>query len=95
MRARLGREHPGFSFKRSWVLRPLLGCAWFECPVMANSVEKLTFASAEMAVPKAAQAPFLSGFARLLRCGKDLGQFPEVLSGGGEEEFVICTAWAT
>ncbi len=37
MRARLGREHPGFSFKRSWVLRPLLGCAWFECPVRAPS----------------------------------------------------------
>ncbi|WP_217807698.1 hypothetical protein, partial [Roseovarius litorisediminis] len=54
----------------------------------ADSVEKLTFASVEIAVPNAAQAPFLSGFARLLRCGKDLGQFAEVLGGGGEEEFV-------
>jgi len=61
----------------------------------ADSVEKLTFASAERAVQNAARAPFLSGFSRLLRCRKDLGQFPEVLGGGGEEEFVICTAWAT
>mgnify|MGYP001825084371 CR=1 FL=1 len=38
--------------------------------------------------------PFLSGFARLLRCGKDLGQFAEVLGGGGEQEFVICAAWS-
>ena len=61
----------------------------------AYSVEKLTFASAEIAVPNATQAPFLSGFARLLRCRKDLGQFPEVLGGGGEEEFVICAAGTT
>ena len=25
----------------------------------------------------------------MLRCGKDLGQFPEVLGRGGEQEFVI------
>ena len=61
----------------------------------ADSVEKLKFASAEIADPNRARAPFLSGFARLLRCRKDLGQFPEVLGGGGEEEFVICTAWTT
>jgi hypothetical protein len=64
------------------------------CPLKADSVAKLTFASAEMAVSNASRAPFLSGFSRLLRCGKDLGQFPEVLGGGGEEEFVICAAWA-
>jgi hypothetical protein len=28
----------------------------------------------------------------LLRYGKDLGHLAEVLRGGGEEEFVICTA---
>ncbi|MGX0974603.1 hypothetical protein ACSSVY_000299 [Roseovarius sp. MBR-51] len=66
-----------------------------ERPLKADCVEKLTFASAEMAVPNAARAPFLSGFSRLLRCGKDLGQFPEVLGGCGEEEFVICAAWTT
>ncbi len=66
-----------------------------ECPLSADSVEKLKFASAEIADPNRARAPFLSGFARLLRCRKDLGQFPEVLGGGGEEEFVICTAWTT
>jgi len=31
---------------------------------------------------------------RLLRCGKELCQFPEIVGGGGEEEFVVCTAWA-
>ncbi len=41
-----------------------------------------------------ARAPFLSGFFHLLRCRKDLGQFPEVLGGCREEEFVICAAWA-
>jgi hypothetical protein len=66
-----------------------------ESRLPTDSVEKLTFASAEMAVPNAARAPFLSGFARLLRCGKDLGRFPEVLGGCGEEEFVICAAWTT
>ncbi len=30
-----------------------------------------------------------------LRRRKDLGQFAEVLGSGGEEEFVICAAWAT
>ena len=33
-------------------------------------------------------------FPRLLRCRKDLGQFAEVLGGGGEEKFVVCAAWA-
>jgi len=61
----------------------------------ADSVEKLTVASAEIAVPNPARAPFLSGFARLLRCRKDLGQFAEVLGGCGKEEFVICAAWST
>ena len=29
----------------------------------------------------------------MLRCGKDFRQFPEVLGGGGEEEFVARAAW--
>lgn len=58
-------------------------------PVLAHSVEKLTFANAEIAVPNPAHAPFLSGFARLLRRRKDLPQFPEVLGGCGEQEFII------
>lgn len=57
-------------------------------------MEKHPFAGAEFRHPKAAQAPFLSGCPHLLRCGKDLSQFPEVLCGGGEEEFVICAAWS-
>lgn len=60
-----------------------------------RSVKKQRVACAESVVLNRAQAPFLSGFARLLRCRKDLGQFPEVLGGCGEEEFVICAAWAT
>jgi len=69
-------------------------CGLGERPVWADSVEKLTFASAERAVQNAARAPFLSGFSRLLRCGKDLRQLAEVLGGGGEEKFVVCAAWA-
>jgi len=42
-----------------------------------------------------ARAPFLSGFTRLLRCRKYLGQFAVDLGGGGEEEFIICAAWST
>ena len=60
----------------------------------ADSVEKQRVAFAESCALKSARAPFLSGFARLLRCRKNLSQFAEVLGGGGEEEFVICTAWA-
>ncbi len=66
-----------------------------ECPVPADSVEKHHVADAEIRTLNAAQAPFLSGFAHLLRCREDLGQFAEVLGGCGEEEFVVCTAWAT
>lgn len=66
-----------------------------ESPVSADSVEKQRVAGAESTVLDRARAPFSSGFARLLRCRKDLGQFAEVLSGGGEEEFVICATWAT
>ena len=66
-----------------------------EFTLSADFVEKLPFASAEIAVLNSALTPFLSGFARLLRCRKDLGQLAEVLGGGGEQEFVICTAWAT
>lgn len=69
------------------------GAAKVCCP--PDSVEKHTFAGAEFRRLSWARAPFLSGFSRLLRCGKDLGQFAEVLGGGGEEEFVIRPAWAT
>ena len=40
------------------------------------------------------RAPFLLGFACLLRCRKYLGQFAEVLGGGHEEEFVVCATGA-
>ncbi|WP_212580107.1 hypothetical protein, partial [Roseovarius gaetbuli] len=43
----------------------------------ADSVEKQRVAVAESVVLNRARAPFLSGFARLLRCRKDLGQFAE------------------
>ncbi len=66
-----------------------------ERTLSADFVEKLTFAIAEIAARNSARAPFLSGFAYLLRCRKYLGEFAEVLGGCGEEEFVICTAWAT
>ena len=65
------------------------------CSLWADSVEKQRVADAESAVLNIARAPFLSGFARLLRCRKDLGQFPEVLGRCGEEEFIIRTAGAT
>jgi hypothetical protein len=39
----------------------------------ADSVEKERVAGAESRALNSAQAPFLSGFARLLRCRKDLG----------------------
>jgi len=64
-------------------------------PLSEDSVEKHPFASAEFRRLSWARAPFLSGFSHLLRCRKDLGQFPEVLGGGGEEEFVVCAAWPT
>ena len=50
----------------------------------ADSVEKQHIAGAESSAFWMARAPFWSGFSRLLRCGKDLGQFAEVLGGGGE-----------
>ncbi|WP_212580143.1 hypothetical protein, partial [Roseovarius gaetbuli] len=48
-----------------------------EGPESADSVEKQRVAVAESVVLNRARAPFLSGFARLLRCRKDLGQFAE------------------
>jgi len=80
---------------RIFALVALLNLAFFEFPLWAHFVEKLTFAIVEIAARNSTRAPFWSGFARLLRCRKDLGQFAEVLGGGGEEEFVICAAWAT
>jgi hypothetical protein len=44
-----------------------------ESPVSADSVEKQRVAGAESGDLYGARAPFLSGFARLLRCRKDLG----------------------
>ena len=70
-----------------------LFCRRSESPLPADSVEKQRVAGAESGVSNGARAPFCSGFARLLRCRKDLGQFTEVLGGGGEEEFVVCAAW--
>ena len=69
-------------------------CTIGEDRIIADSVEKQRVAGAESDAPNRTRAPFLSGFARLLRCGKDLCQFAEVLSGCCEEEFVICAAWA-
>ena len=66
-----------------------------ELPLPADSVEKQRVAAAESGAPDRTRAPFLSGVPHLLRCRKDLGQFAEVLGGCGEEEFVICAAWAT
>ena len=60
----------------------------------ADSVEKQRVAGAESDGWNGAQAPFLSGFLRFLRRGKDLGQFAEVLGGGGEEEFIVRATWA-
>ena len=61
----------------------------------ADSVEKHRVADAESGFEFSARAPFLSGFSRLLRCRKDLGQFAEVLGGCGEQEFVICATWSS
>ena len=70
--------------------------AWrSERPKRADSVEKDPLAIAERCSLNTARAPFFSGVSRLLRCGKDLGQFAEVLGGGGEQKFVICAAWAS
>lgn|GEM_PF-4259083 len=66
-----------------------------EFQLLADSVEKHPFAGAEYRPLDRARAPFWSGVSRLLRCRKDFGQFAEVLGSGGEEEFVICTAWSS
>ena len=56
-------------------------------------MEKQHVAYAERRALHSARAPFLSGFAQLLRCRKDLGEFAEVLGGCSEKEFVVCAAW--
>ena len=43
--------------------------------------------------PISARTPFRSGCSWFLRCGKDRRQFPKVLGGVGEQEFVGCAAW--
>jgi hypothetical protein len=48
-------------------------CTRSESPLPADSVEKHRIAGAESWAMNAAQAPFLSGFAHLLRYRKDLG----------------------
>ncbi len=73
----------------------MIPCIRAESPLSAHSVEKHLVATAETPRLRGQRAPFMSGFSRLLRCGKYLGQFPEVLGGGGEEKFVVCAAWAT
>ncbi len=65
-----------------------------ECLLWVDFVEKQRVAGAESGALNGAQAPFWSGFLCLLRCGKDLRQFAEVLGGGGEEEFIIGTTWS-
>ena len=70
-------------------------CSCSESQLPVDSVEKHRVAGAENIASNSARAPFLLGFAPLLRCRKDLGQFAEVLGGCSEEEFVICTTWAT
>jgi hypothetical protein len=57
-------------------------------------VEKQRVARAKTAVSNEARAPFLSGFARLLRCRKDFGQFAGVVGVCSKKENVICTALA-
>ena len=65
-----------------------------EGPLPADSVEKQRVAGAENGPSFRARAPFWSDALRFLRCGKDLGQFAEVLGGCGEKEFVVCAAGA-
>ncbi len=66
-----------------------------ELPLPAYSVEKHGVVTAGNGAKYRAQAPLPSGFLHLLRCRKDLGQFPEVLGGSCEQEFVICATWTT
>ncbi|MEQ8869983.1 MAG: DUF6478 family protein [Roseovarius sp.] len=58
-----------------WAWRPSLWRNPLAVPGMssADSVEKQRVATAERSVLNRARAPFWSGFARLLRCRKDLG----------------------
>lgn len=78
------------------VLEVCSGCVrtCSELPESAHSVEKQRVAGAESSDLNRACAPFWSGFSRLLRYRNDLGQFAEVLSGGGEEKFIVCAAWS-
>ena len=73
----------------------ILLCPCSELPLSADSVEKDLLAIAERCSLNTVRAAFFSGASRALRCRNDLGQFAEVLGGGGEQEFVICAAWAT
>ena len=70
-------------------------CLGSESPHLADSVEKYPFADAEFGPMTEPQALLSSVYSRLLRCRKDLGQFPEVLGDCGEEEFVNRSAGAT
>jgi hypothetical protein len=65
-----------------------------EGQLAAHSVDKQLFSGVESVALDAARAPFLSRFARVLRCRKDLCQFVEVLGCRGEDHFVICASWA-
>jgi len=74
---------------------PYLVCERSEGLQSANFAEKHHVARAANQSLIAAQVPFLSSFARLLRCRKDLGQLAEVLGGCSEQEFISCTTWAS
>ena len=64
-----------------------------EGPEPAHSVEN-TRSLGRISTAERGASAFPVSFARLLRCRKNLGQFAEVLGGGGEEEFVICAPWS-
>ncbi|AGI68725.1 hypothetical protein OAN307_c32030 [Octadecabacter antarcticus 307] len=53
--------------------KAVIGCGHGVSQLPADSVEKHRIAGAESLALNWVQAPFLSGFARLLRCRKDLG----------------------
>ena len=65
---------PGGGLCKARFLRiAAVGMADGESRLSTDFVEKQRVAGAESVVPNGVRAPFLSGFARLLRCRKDLG----------------------
>ena len=88
---RIAERTPGGG---SFVRTAVVGATHSERPLRADSVEKQRVENGLSGRFERAQAVLLSGFSWMLRCGKELSQFPEVLGGGGEEEFVVCATWA-